>query len=400
MTPAEIWEEIICDSLGEMNIFASAEKTTEQTGQTEVSEQATTAQPETAQNRGPPTGKMSRETSKEETEHGRAGEMEGRSDPVNEGRTGEAGEYDARGAGSRKASYERKIKEVLHRMGKILPGGGKDGSARVETRESLLDFEDRTRGEGMAYYESPSGRTAAAYAEAYEGSRMTPEEIWEEIICDSLADMNIFAEQENAETAPEVLEETKKASTGVEAEQSRGPPEGKMSRETEKEVSRYGRAREEGIRDNTVNEGSTREAGQYGSQRAGSQTGRYAGKIKEILLQSVQSGNNGGIEGHKTQRVIQRETSEAFESRIHNDGMFYYEGAGGALAFTPATRQNENATAAQKYLEDLGIDVIVFEGELQANRGSTSRSKTPKKHKPCPAGRRGPRRWFDCAIRR
>ena len=31
------------------------------------------------------------------------------------------------------------------------------------------------------------------YAEAYDGSGLTTDEIWEELICDSLGDMNIFA---------------------------------------------------------------------------------------------------------------------------------------------------------------------------------------------------------------
>ena len=63
MSAGEIWEEIICDSLGDMNIFASVEMATEVTGQIELTEQADTANPETEQSRGPPAeGKASIET--------------------------------------------------------------------------------------------------------------------------------------------------------------------------------------------------------------------------------------------------------------------------------------------------------------------------------------------------
>jgi len=52
--------------------------------------------------------------------------------------------------------------------------------------------------------------------------------------------------------------------------------------------------------------------------------------------------------------------------------MRYYETEGGALAFTPATSQNENASIAQKYLERWGIDVVVYSGDLQANHGGVT----------------------------
>ena len=74
---------------------------------------------------------------------------------------------------------------------------------------------------------------ANAYAEAYEGSDMNAEEIWEEIICDSLGDMNIFASVEllgemNSEFLTELKEEVKK-----DAKSERGPPtnESRASRE-------------------------------------------------------------------------------------------------------------------------------------------------------------------------
>lgn len=71
------------------------------------------------------------------------------------------------------------------------------------------------------------------YIEAYTGSGLTAEEIWEEIICDSLGDMNIFSETVSEDAARELLTATKATSADAKAETSRGPPvgEGKMSRD-------------------------------------------------------------------------------------------------------------------------------------------------------------------------
>lgn len=69
------------------------------------------------------------------------------------------------------------------------------------------------------------------YADAYEGSGMTAQEIWEEVICDSVADMNIFADQDGTERTEGVDARTDESGTDVSAERERGPPEGKMSRE-------------------------------------------------------------------------------------------------------------------------------------------------------------------------
>ena len=72
------------------------------------------------------------------------------------------------------------------------------------------------------------------YRKAYEGSGLDANEIWEEIICDSLGDMNAFASVEvlgemNDEFLEALKEETRKS-----AKDARGPPksaEGKASRE-------------------------------------------------------------------------------------------------------------------------------------------------------------------------
>ena len=62
------------------------------------------------------------------------------------------------------------------------------------------------------------------YIEAYAGSGLTAEEVWEEVICDSLGDMNIFSETASEDAARELLTATKAASADAKAETRRGPP--------------------------------------------------------------------------------------------------------------------------------------------------------------------------------
>ena len=82
---------------------------------------------------------------------------------------------------------------------------------------------------------------AGQYEAAYRGSGLTADEVWEEVICDSLGDMNIFHDIPVLEdNAKELLEETKAASIAdLEANRTRGPPpadaspDGKESRDLE-----------------------------------------------------------------------------------------------------------------------------------------------------------------------
>lgn len=96
---------------------------------------------------------------------------------------------------------------------------------------------DRTFGKEKA------GQLADMYAEAYEGTGMSAEEIWEEVVCDSLGDMNIFSETANEANAWELLQQTKAASIETQIEGIRGPPaEGKASVATLPDGKKYVRA--------------------------------------------------------------------------------------------------------------------------------------------------------------
>ena len=65
-----------------------------------------------------------------------------------------------------------------------------------------------------------------AYADAYAGTEMTAQEIWEEVVCDSLGDMNIFADSEISDAAAFLLAHIKVESETVEQESTRAPPSG------------------------------------------------------------------------------------------------------------------------------------------------------------------------------
>ena len=62
------------------------------------------------------------------------------------------------------------------------------------------------------------------YTAAYEGSGMTCDEIWEEVICDALGDMNIFRAYEVGDVVDILLNEVGE-SAETEAYSARGPPD-------------------------------------------------------------------------------------------------------------------------------------------------------------------------------
>lgn len=82
---------------------------------------------------------------------------------------------------------------------------------------------------------------ADIYEDAYAGSGLTAEEIWEECICDSLGDMNVFSTRKIAEFMDLILPEVKASAESVSKSptQTRGSPEAKTSRETSNKKPKY-----------------------------------------------------------------------------------------------------------------------------------------------------------------
>lgn len=76
-----------------------------------------------------------------------------------------------------------------------------------------------------------------AYADAYAGTEMTAQEIWEEVVCDSLGDMNIFADSEISDAAAFLLAHIKVESETVAQESTRAPPSKKNGRASIEEAA-------------------------------------------------------------------------------------------------------------------------------------------------------------------
>lgn len=98
------------------------------------------------------------------------------------------------------------------------------GHDMIAKGEVDLD-EVRTRIE-KTFTSGEVGSLCTAYADAYAGTEMTAQEIWEEVVCDSLGDMNIFADSEISDAAAFLLAHIKVESETVAHENSRAPPSG------------------------------------------------------------------------------------------------------------------------------------------------------------------------------
>ena len=106
-----------------------------------------------------------------------------------------------------------------------------------------------------------------AYADAYSGTGMTAQEIWEEVVCDSLGDMNIFADSEISDAAAFLLAHIKVESETVAHENSRAPPSRTASNFDNREVPGNDRTGTHG-NESTVQEGRQNGAGEQAVQGA------------------------------------------------------------------------------------------------------------------------------------
>ncbi|MCD8007582.1 MAG: hypothetical protein LUF68_01340 [Clostridiales bacterium] len=83
------------------------------------------------------------------------------------------------------------------------------------------------------YSEAEIQALGTLYAQLYSGTGLSAAEIWEEVICDSLGDMNAFSETSVSAFVEELLGDTRQAAqtqeTAQATESTTGPPEGKTS---------------------------------------------------------------------------------------------------------------------------------------------------------------------------
>lgn len=91
------------------------------------------------------------------------------------------------------------------------------------------------------YGEEGTAEVLRAYADAFEGCQnLSVEEVFEEILCDSVAEMNAFEENGLGQSFQENLREYVKENTKTETAESRGPPaDGKTSREFSAESKEF-----------------------------------------------------------------------------------------------------------------------------------------------------------------
>lgn len=121
---------------------------------------------------------------------------------------------------------------------------------------------------------------------------------------------------------------------------------------------------------------STGRVGEENPAGEGSNRERISRKIKELLRKSPVKRNDKSLEWRG--RLEQKETSEAFEGRALKEGYRFIPYGSGGIAFkdAPQSEWNENAKTAAKTLENLGIVVAVFDGELLSNNKGVTQSTT------------------------
>lgn len=124
--------------------------------------------------------------------------------------------------------------------------GHENGHVRIQNGEIDLAATKQAVREAMT--PEVFDRALQDYADAYYGITMTPDEVWEEIVCDAQGEMNIFdrtAMAAERERLGKVIREVRKASQETAREgETRAPPaetQGtKMSRETEQALDSVG----------------------------------------------------------------------------------------------------------------------------------------------------------------
>lgn len=140
---------------------------------------------------------------------------------------------------------------------------------------------DRTFGKEKA------GQLAESYAEGYADSGLSPEEIWDELICDSIADMNVFANTSKEDVERTLQDAVRPAIAETKTEQTRGPPaKGKASREVNNEYNE----RETRVHGELANNRQTLSARADGQGSGGKNSGRAEGQVRYGDLTEAERG--------------------------------------------------------------------------------------------------------------
>lgn len=160
-------------------------------------------------------------------------------------------------------------------------------AGHAQIRRGEIDLDSVRREIAKRFTSQELDEASANYAAAYEGSGMSAEEIWEEVVCDSLGDMNIFAAMgEKGEQNSAYLAEVKDAAKQTQT--ARGPPR------TGENFSREegGKRNEQGRKENDRGAGGTSNQKDHGLfwsyQRADGNPGRRGETSRGFLDRMAQ----------------------------------------------------------------------------------------------------------------
>lgn len=209
---------------------------------------------------------------------------------------------------------------------------------------------------------------AQMYAEAYEGSGLTPAQIWNEVICDSIADMNIFSTKADAAPAAKrtEVEMTTEGETVNETPAPAPETTGEASRETKfvsvtEDQSADLSATREAIRD-TVREELDRLGKEYGWIKAGESPARAVELPKQT---SDDKKVSQAIRTVMEAQATPDEVLPTLESMVAS-GEFSYEVYGDEAAVNDAN----------EYITNLGTSDALREWFKAMERGEVSKRNT------------------------
>ena len=188
------------------------------------------------------------------------------------------------------------------------------------------------------YGEDYAEKVSAMYEQAYRGSGIPADGVWEECICDSLGDMNVFDDTEAAKIAEEFLPRVKQATQDVHGknESTRAPPSA-----------------------SDTNDGGTKFSIEYDASNtpyvvvssdilAGVPKSKWITTVKNVLAQKFPDGVHVGNEVIKINRQSRREMtfSQYTQWLANNDASAY------ADKFRAADNADELILASRGYINE------------------------------------------------
>ena len=204
------------------------------------------------------------------------------------------------------------------------------------------------------------------------GHDMTAKEIWEECVCDSLGDMNIFSKEENNALMKRLLPEIKSAASESKSPtQTRGSPEGKASRGKAKYIS-YSKI---GINNVSYITGELKKL--YGDMESG--IADEIAIVKDNTVYIVDSGKENG----KIQMGIREKLSfsdadliEEYVRRTNNDAVSKGRVSDG---LSSKLKHEDDSSRARDLRRESGAELQADQGKPENQQSRVSRENADKR---------------------